>query len=377
MQNSVIKWCVLSVLVLWIQVSWSMELETQHYKVKLDVVAEGLSHPWSIAFLPSGDQLITERDGHLRFIHQGQLHPDPIAGVPDVAAVGQGGLLDVVLHPEFELNRWVYLAYSDQTSEGLTTRIMRARLHNHELVDQEELFEALPRSSGGRHFGGRMVFDHTGYLYLTVGDRGDMERAQDGRDHAGTIIRLHDDGSVPSSNPFVGNDTVKDEIFTMGNRNPQGMTLHPKTGEVWSNEHGPRGGDEINRIQAGLNYGWPRVTHGINYIGTTITRHTELPGMESPLLHWTPSIAPSGIVFYTGDEFPLWQGQILNGALRDQLVSRVSLTESENGYQLNEEERMLQGFGQRIRDIRQAPDGQIWILTDHAQGQVIRLNKVN
>lgn len=360
------------------QAIWSApKFVTAEYTIQLEVVADRLSYPWSIAFLPSGDQLITERDGRLRLIHQGVLDPEPIGGVPHVAAVGQGGLLDVVLHPDFELNNWLYLAYSDQTSAGLTTRVVRARLHNHALVDHTNVFEALPRSNGGRHFGGRMVFDRDGYLYLSVGDRGEMERAQEGLDHAGSIIRLHDDGAVPINNPFVGYDDVKDEIFTLGNRNPQGMTLHPDTGEVWSNEHGPRGGDEINRIQAGLNYGWPRVTHGINYIGTTITRHTELPGMESPLLHWTPSIAPSGMVFYTGDEFPLWQGQLLNGALRDRLVSRVSVVKTDMGYQLIEEERMLQGFGQRIRDIRQSPDGAIWLLTDDAQGQVIRLKRTN
>lgn len=352
------------------------QFKTEHYWVRIEPVASGLNHPWSIAFLPSGDQLVTERSGRLRLIQQGQLHPEPIAGVPSVAAVGQGGLLDVVLHPDFEQNGWIYLAYSDQTAEGLTTRVMRARLDGHRLVDQMDIFEALPRSAGGRHFGGRMVFDPDGYLYIAIGDRGEMERAQEGLDHAGTIIRLHDDGSIPADNPFVGNDQVWDEIFTLGNRNPQGMTLHPDTGEVWSNEHGPRGGDEINLIRSGLNYGWPLVTHGINYSGTRITQHTELTGMESPLLDWTPSIAPSGMMFYTGDEFPSWQGQILNGALRDRLISRVSVQQTDQGYELIEEERFLQGFGERIRDIRQSPNGEIWILTDHAQGQVVKLKKV-
>jgi len=357
--------------------SANQQFSTQLYNVNIEVVASGLSHPWSIAFLPNGDQLVTERDGRLRLIQQGSLHPDAIAGVPQVAAVGQGGLLDVVLHPDFDNNAWVYLAYSDQTSQGLTTRVMRGRLQGHELLDQEILFEALPRSSGGRHFGGRMVFDSQGYLYIAVGDRGEMERAQQGLDHAGSIIRLHDDGRIPANNPFIGNDQIKDEIFTLGNRNPQGLTLHPSTGQVWSSEHGPRGGDEINLIQAGLNYGWPEVTHGINYSGTRITPHSELEGMESPLLDWTPSIAPSGMVFYTGDEFPSWQGQILNGALRDRLISRVSVEESEEGYHLEEQERFLQGFGQRIRDIRQSPEGELWLLTDHAQGQVIRLKRVD
>lgn len=355
----------------------SQQLSTQHYPVSIDVVATGLSHPWSIAFMPNGDQLVTERSGRLRLIQQDRLHPEPIGGVPQVAAVGQGGLLDVVLHPDFENNAWVYLAYSDETPQGLTTRVMRGQLQGHQLVDQQAIFEALPRSSGGRHFGGRMVFDAQGHLYISVGDRGEMERAQNGLDHAGTIIRLNDDGSIPADNPFVGNNQVNDEIYTLGNRNPQALTLHPETGQVWSTEHGPRGGDEINLIQAGLNFGWPEVTHGINYSGTRITHMTERDGVASPLLHWTPSIAPSGMVFYTGDEFPSWQGQILNGALKDRLISRVSVTKTSEGYQLEEQERFLQGFGQRIRDIRQSPEGEVWLLTDHAQGQVIRLKRAD
>lgn len=350
-----------------------MQFQTEAHNVRIEVVAEGLSHPWSIAFLPSGDQLVTERDGRLRLIQQDLLHPEPIAGVPEVAATGQGGLLDVLLHPDYANNQLVYLSYSDATAEGLTTRVIRARLQDHALHDTELIFEALPRSSGGRHFGGRMLFDQAGFLYLSIGDRGERTRAQQGDDHAGSIIRLHDDGSVPADNPFVKDASVRDEIFTMGNRNPQGMTLHPQTGEVWSSEHGPRGGDEINLIMAGLNYGWPKVTHGVNYIGTEITQHSELPEMVSPLLHWTPSIAPSGIMFYTGDEFPTWQGQILNGALKDRLISRVSVTYDQGKYHLQEEERFLQGFGQRIRDIRQSPDGLLWLLTDEAPGQVLRL----
>ncbi|QEW06382.1 PQQ-dependent sugar dehydrogenase [Nitrincola iocasae] len=366
----------LSVLIGWlisVPVQADMQFQTQEYRLKLEVVAEGLSHPWSIAFLPSGGQLVTERDGRLRLIQQDQLHPDPIAGVPDVAATGQGGLLDVVLHPDYENNQLIYLSYADATAEGLTTRVMRARLQNHALHDAEVIFEALPRSSAGHHFGGRMVFDQAGFLYLSVGDRGERARAQQGDDHAGSIVRLHDDGSVPADNPFVENPAVRDELYTLGNRNPQGITVHPQTGEVWSSEHGPRGGDEINRIMAGMNYGWPEVTYGVNYIGTTITEHTELPGMVSPLLHWTPSIAPSGITFYTGDDFPAWQGQLFNGALKDRLISRVSVTYEQGEYQLQEEERFLQGFGQRIRDIRQSPDGVLWILTDETRGQVVRL----
>ena len=377
MHNRLRVTLVIVFLSLTLSASANQQFSTEHYRVSINVVATGLSHPWSIAFMPNGSQLVTERSGRLRLIQQGRLHPDPISGVPTLAAVGQGGLLDVVLHPDFENNAWVYLAYSDETSQGLTTRVMRGRLQGHQLVDQQILFEALPRSFGGRHFGGRMVFDAQGFLYIAIGDRGEMDRAQNGLDHAGSIIRLRDDGSIPADNPFVGNSQVNDDMYTLGNRNPQGLTLHPETGEVWSSEHGPRGGDEINLIQAGLNYGWPEVTHGINYSGTRITHYTEREGMESPLLHWTPSIAPSGMVFYTGDEFPLWQGQFLNGALKDRLISRVSLIKTDQGYQLEEQERFLQGFGQRIRDIRQSPEGELWLLTDHAQGQIIRLKRAH
>lgn len=351
----------------------TVPIDTQHYSLALEIVAGNLEHPWSIAFLPDGEMLVTERPGRLRRIVDGELLAEPVAGLPDVAASGQGGLLDLALHPAFADNQLLYFSYSDQTSDGMTTRVARARYESGQLQEVEPIFEALPRSSGGRHFAGRLVFDPDGYLYISVGDRGEMARAQDPADHAGSIIRLHDDGSVPEDNPFVDQSQVRDEIFTWGNRNPQGLTIHPQTGEVWSNEHGPRGGDEINLIRSGLNYGWPEVTHGVNYSGFSITPHTELPGMESPLLHWTPSIAPSGMTFYTGSDFPLWQGQIFSGALRDRLVSRVSVTETDEGYQLHEEERFLQEFGQRIRDIRQGPDGYLWLLTDENPGQVVRI----
>lgn len=351
----------------------TVHIDTQHYSLALETVAGNLEHPWSIAFLPGGEMLVTERPGRLRRILEGELLADPVAGLPQIAASGQGGLLDLALHPEFADNRLLYFSYSDQTSDGMTTRVARARYEAGQLHDLESVFEALPRSSGGRHFAGRLVFDPKGYLYISVGDRGEMARAQDPADHAGSIIRLNDDGTIPGDNPFVDQSEVRDEIFTWGNRNPQGLTIHPQTGEVWSNEHGPRGGDEINLIRSGLNYGWPEVTHGVNYSGFSITPHTELPGMESPLLHWTPSIAPSGITFYTGSDFPLWQGQIFSGALRDRLISRVSVTETEEGYQLHEEERFLQEFGQRIRDIRQGPDGYLWLLTDENPGQVVRI----
>lgn len=355
------------------QADGSVRIDTEHYPLQLEIVADDLQHPWSIVFLPEGEILVTERPGRLRRIVEGVLLSEPVTGLPQVAASGQGGLLDLALHPAFEDNRLLYFSYSDETRDGMTTRVARARYEKGALSDIEPIFEALPRSGGGRHFAGRLVFDPDGYLYISVGDRGDMPRAQDPNDHAGSIIRLQDDGQVPDDNPFVGQSGKRAEIFTWGNRNPQGLTLHPETGEIWSNEHGPRGGDEINLIRAGLNYGWPEVTHGVHYSGFSITPHTELPGMESPLLHWTPSIAPSGITFYTGSDFPEWQGQLFSGALRDRLISRVSVTGSNGEYSLIEEERFLQEFGKRIRDIRMGPDERLWLLTDENPGQVVRI----
>ncbi|GAB2589928.1 PQQ-dependent sugar dehydrogenase [Nitrincola alkalisediminis] len=355
--------------------SWSNDrFSTDLYSLNVKTHVDGLVNPWSLAFLPEGGILVTERPGRLRLIEAGVLRERPIEGVPDVAASGQGGLLDIALHPDFEENRWLYLSFSDRTAEGLTTRVIRARYQDGRLTDHEDIFEALPRSSGGRHFGGRLLFDRAGYLYLSVGDRGEMDRAQDLADHAGSIIRLHDDGRIPDDNPFVDNPQAKPEIYSWGHRNPQGLVLHPETGDIWSHEHGPRGGDEINRIQASLNYGWPKATHGINYTGFSISPHQTLPGMESPLLYWTPSIAPSGMTFYTGDDFPEWQGQLLSGALSHRLVSRVSIDSAENPESVVEVEQMLKGLGRRIRDIRQDAEGRLWLLTDESPGRVMSIH---
>ncbi|MPV86775.1 PQQ-dependent sugar dehydrogenase [Ostreibacterium oceani] len=358
--------------------------QTKAYSLKLVTVATGLANPWSIAFLPNGDALVTERAGRLRLIEKTenpenpyQLTSDAIAGLPAVAAHGQGGLLDIALHPNFAENRWLYLSFVDETDAGFTTRLMRAKYQDNALQNVEMLFEALPRSRAGQHFGGRLHFDKQGDLYLSIGDRGERNRAQDGLDHAGSIIRLHDDGQIPTDNPFVGDSRVLDAIYSTGHRNPQGMAIHPDTGEIWINEHGPRGGDEINRIEAGANYGWPLATFGVNYIGTKITDNPELPGMVSPLLQWTPSIAPSGMIFYTGDAFPEWQGQLLNGALAHRLISRVAVVEADDGYELTEIERLLSEFNQRIRDIRQSPDGALWLLTDERRGGVYQIQRVD
>ncbi|WLD57139.1 PQQ-dependent sugar dehydrogenase [Salinispirillum sp. LH 10-3-1] len=342
---------------------------TEHHSFQLETVVSGLSNPWSLAFLPNDEILITERPGRLRRMVEGSLIDEPVSGLPEITASGQGGLLDVVPHPDFAQNRWVYFSYSHGNNQGLTTRLARGQYHDGHLSNVEILFDAAPRVSGGRHFGSRIVFDDDGYLYLTVGDRGQQNRAQELDNHIGTTIRLHDDGQVPSDNPFVDHANALPEIYTYGNRNAQGMALHPSSRAVWQHEHGPRGGDEINLIQSGLNYGWPEVTHGINYNGSPITDLTEKAGMESPLLHWTPSIAPSGMAFYTGDVFPQWEGDLFVGALAGQKIQRVRF----NGTDLISQEDMLTGFNTRIRDIRNGPDGTLWLLTDEGNGRLLRM----
>jgi aldose sugar dehydrogenase len=333
-------------------------------------VVEGLEHPWGLAFLPDGEgMLVTERPGRLRLVRQGQLVAEPIAGVPAVRASGQGGLLDVTLHPDFARNRLVYLSYSKPGDRGATTAVARGRLDGVALVGVEDIFVADAWASGGQHFGSRLVFDGAGHLYITVGDRGDGQRAQNLRDHAGTTLRLHDDGRVPQDNPFVGRTDARPEIYTFGNRNAQGMVLHPATGEVWLNEHGPRGGDEINRVVAGRNYGWPEFSFGNHYTGRRIPDPTADAGLELPLLHWTPSIAPSGMAVYTGDVFPQWRGDVFVGALAGQHLRRVRF----DGTRVVEQEELLRDRRHRIRDVRNGPDGLIYLLVDDSRAPLLRL----
>ncbi|MDX1754531.1 MAG: PQQ-dependent sugar dehydrogenase [Marinobacter sp.] len=338
-------------------------------RFRLETVASGLEHPWSLAFLPDGSQLVTERAGRLRRIRGGQLDPDPIAGVPEAAVAGQGGLLDVVLHPDFANNQLLFLSYAHENHQGKTTRVSRARFAGDRLESVEVIFDALPRSRTNRHFGGRMAFDEDGYLYLAVGDRGDRPRAQDTRDDAGGVHRLTIDGDPAPGNPFLELTDVQPTFFTYGNRNIQGMTRHPITGEIWTHEHGPRGGDEINLISAGTNYGWPTITYGIGYSGLPITDKTAMPGMAQPLHYWDPSIAPSGMAFYTGTDVPEWQGDLFVGALKLQKLVRLKIREG----QVVEEEDLITGFGKRIRDVRMGPDGVLWLLTDERDGEVLRL----
>jgi glucose/arabinose dehydrogenase len=336
---------------------------------ELVTVAAGLEHPWGMAFLPDGDVLITERPGRLRLLREGALDPTPIAGVPAVYASGQGGLLDVALDPDFAANGLIYLSYAAAGDGGNGTRVLRARLGEGRLEDPEVIFTALPLVNSSKHFGSRLVFDRQGHLFITVGERGQDERAQDLADLNGAVIRLHPDGSVPQDNPFVGRADARPEIFSYGHRNPQGMAVHPETGAVWTHEHGPRGGDEVNVVRPGVNYGWPVITHGISYAGFPIGEGEAKPGMAQPLYYWVPSIAPSGMAFYTGDAFPDWRGDLFVGALRDELLARLEL----DGERVVAEERLLEGAIGRIRDVETGPDGFLYLLTDESDGGLYRL----
>jgi glucose/arabinose dehydrogenase len=347
------------------------EFQSAEHEFRVVTVAEGLVHPWSIAFLPGGDILVTERPGRLRIIRDGTLLPDPVAGVPQVLAEGQGGLLDVVPHPDFASNRLIYLSFSKprQGEEGATTAVVRGRFENDQLSGIEEIFEAASRGRG--HYGSRLAFDADGFLFITVGDRqvpstGDLAAhpAQDLSNHHGTTNRLHDDGRVPADNPFVDRAGARAEIWSYGHRNEQGLAIHPETGEVWANEHGPQGGDELNLIQKGANYGWPVIGFGVNYReGTAIHEGTHREGMEQPAHIWVPSIATSGLMFYTGDQFPGWRGNAFVGGMAGQHLARLVL----EGSRVVHEETLVRGIG-RVRDVRQGPDGYIYLAIDDRDG---------
>jgi glucose/arabinose dehydrogenase len=360
---------VLSVFILSPVLAQTIQSEKQSFRVV--TLTQGLQHPWSLAFLPDGRLLITERAGRLRIVQKDfTLDPKPVSGLPKIIASGQGGLFDVVLHPQYSKNGWIYFAYSEPGKGGWGTALARGKLVGNQMTNVQVLFSMEPKTRSNHHFGGRIVFDEAGYVYLTLGDRGEMARAQLLEDHAGSIIRLHDDGRVPKDNPFVNTAEAKPEKFTLGNRNVQGVAIHPKSGEVWTHEHGPQGGDEINIIKPARNYGWPIITHGVNYgTGTKIGEGTAKAGLEQPLYVWVPSIAPSGMAFYKGSVFANWNNNLFIGALRAETLVRIELS----GDKVVHEERILQGSIGRIRDVRLGPDQFIYLLTDERAGGLYRL----
>jgi glucose/arabinose dehydrogenase len=342
---------------------------SERHDFRLVTLARGLENPWALAFLPNGDMLVTERPGRLRIVRGGELLPTPVPGVPEAAHGGQGGLLDVVLHPRFEETRWIYLSYAGAGEGGAGTEVARARLVEDRLVDLETIARVEPKSRGGRHFGSRLVFGPDGSLYVTSGERGDADRAQDLGDPAGAVLRILEDGGMPPDNPFIGRPGARADIFTWGHRNPQGLALQPETGRLWAVEHGPKGGDELNLLAAGVNYGWPTITHGRSYAGFKIGEGSAKEGMAQPVRYWVPSISPSGLAFYRGTEFPSWRGNLFLGALSGRALLRLEL----DGETVVHEERLLEDLGARIRDVRQGPDGRLYLLTDAADGALLRL----
>ena len=337
----------------------------------LNKLLDGLENPWSMAFLPDGRMLITERAGRLRIVTESfQLNPTPVTGLPTIKAAGQGGLFDVAIHPDYQNNGWIYWAYNEPGAGGWGTALARGKLNGTQMTSVEVLFSMRPKSRRNQHFGGRIAFDSNGFVYLTLGDRGDRDRAQKMNDHAGSVIRLHDDGRVPQDNPFVKREGALPEKWTLGNRNIQGAALHPKTGKLWTHEHGPQGGDEVNLMVAGRNYGWPVVTHGTNYgIGTKIGEGQTKVGMAQALKVWVPSIAPSGMACVDSKAFPEWSGDLLVGSLRAQTLVRLEL----EGETVVGEERLLVGQVGRIRDVRIAEGGLIYLLTDAPDGALFQI----
>jgi glucose/arabinose dehydrogenase len=357
--------------------SFPQVYETADLKIRVVKVADGLANPWSLAWLPNGDLLITERAGRLRVLRNGVLDPEPISGVPEVRITVLGGLLDVLPHPNFAQNSLLYLTYA-KGGEGnsATTALARGRLDGKALEDVEELFVAENWSNSPTNFGGRMVFGRDGRLYLAVGERQEQDRAQNTMLHGGKVLRLDENGKAPSDNPFVGKAGYLPEIYSVGHRSPQGLAVNPATGDLWENEHGPLGGDEINIVRAGRNYGWPLVTYGKNYDGTPVSDSSTRDGFESPFMFWVPSIAVSGLSFYTGDKLAAWKGNAFVGSMmegRTRATGHVQrITFAENGQPI-QREPILGQLRQRIRDVRPGPDGLLYVLTDQNPGVLLRI----
>lgn len=365
------------------QAAHSQVVRSHEVNFQMATYVDGLVNPWSIAWIPNGDMLVTERPGRLRLIQNGVLRPEPIEGVPTVHAQGQGGLLDVVPHPDFATNRLLYFSYSKPNADGSqsTTAVARAHFDGTKLSDLEEIFEAKAWSDRNGHYGSRLAFDAAGHLFVTVGDRqapseGDLEAhpAQDLSNHQGTMLRLNDDGTVPSDNPFVGVPGALPEIWSYGHRSPQGFAIDPSTGDLWQGEHGPQGGDELNLILREQNYGWPVIGYGVNYGPGIPIHNTQVrDGMERPRHFWVPSIATSGLMVYRGEAFPQWQGDIFVGGLAGQQLVRLEM----EGQEVVGTETLIRGF--RVRDVRQGPDGYIYVAAEDREGaptRIVRLEPV-
>tara|TARA_Y100001935_G_C17311632_1_gene516934 strand:- start:8226 stop:9341 length:1116 start_codon:yes stop_codon:yes gene_type:complete len=345
--------------------------KSEDYNIQAEIISDQLEHPWSLVFLPSQDILISERTGNLRKVTKaGFLQKQPIQGLPDIKQNGQGGLLDLAIHPLFKENRLLYFSFSEETEQGLGTAVAYGTLEKNKIKNVKVIFRLTPKSNTNYHFGSRLIFDKDNFLYITLGDRGSRPRAQNLNDHAGSIIRIYDDGSIPEDNPFFNLPGHKQEIFSYGHRNVQGIAIHPTVNAIWAHEHGPQGGDELNIVTSGTNYGWPVITYGKNYVfGTDIGEGTHKKGMAQPIRFWVPSIAPSGMIFYTGDKFKKWRGNLLIGSLKFQQLVRLKLKKNDV---VTEERLFSEKFG-RIRDVKQGPNGYIYLLTDSKNGKLIKL----
>lgn len=348
-------------------------ISSEKYSFTLETVVKGLENPWSVEFLPDGRMLVTEKPGRLRIIENGQLSK-PVTGLPKIKAEGQGGLLDIALDPDYKNNQIIYLSYSAKGKGGLGTEVVKGKLVGKELTESQVIFKLSPKTNTAHHFGSRLLFAKDGTLFITLGDRGGRERAQELNDHAGSLIRINKNGAIPKDNPFVNNPDAKPEIYTYGNRNMQGIAMHPETGDVWTIEHGPQGGDELNLMKPGVNYGWPVITYGVNYsVGTKIGEGTEKEGMAQPIHYWVPSIATSSLLFYTGDKFPDWKGNAFVSSLVFGQLARLEM----QGNKVIKEERILNGEAGRIREVQQGLDGYIYIITDESNGKLYRFKPVN
>ncbi len=361
------------VMACWLGISslaWAQEFTSSAGPLRVVTVAEGLEHPWSLAFLPDGRMLVTERPGRLRIVSPDGVLSAPLSGLPQVYARGQGGLLDVVLSPQFAERPLIYFSFAEERDGVAGTAVAQAELKGNALENVRVIFRQEPKVKGQKHWGSRLVWARDGTLFVTLGERADYsERAQDLTSHLGKVVRIQTDGSPALGNPFLQRAGALKEIWSYGHRNIQGAALNPDTGELWTVEHGPRGGDEVNITAAGANYGWPEASYGSHYTGWPIPDEHASRGFHEPLYHWTPSVSPSGLLFYTGDRFPAWRGSLFVGALSDRCLIRLSLADGK----VTGEERLLKELDERVRDVRQGPDGWIYLLTDNNKGRILRL----